>query len=130
METNRIVEHAKFVERLTNPNFRVAVPTLPLLHAAMGLVTESAEIMDAMRKAAMTGELPDTINLAEEAGDILFYLQMLAARLNVSLEEIASLNMAKLRRRYPEGFDVSHFKHRDLAAERSVLESHRPGCTP
>ena len=49
----------------------------------------------------------------EELGDLLWFAAELADVLGVSLETVAGLNIDKLRRRYPEGFDAEHSLHRE-----------------
>ena len=50
-------------------------------HAAMGMVTEAAELMDAVKKSKIYGRPIDRVNLVEEAGDIMWYLAILADEL-------------------------------------------------
>ena len=45
-------------------------------------------------------------NRREELGDILWYLTWLCSEFGLSLEEVANANIAKLRKRYPDGFSV------------------------
>lgn len=46
----------------------------------------------------------DPQQLADELGDILWYLSSLATDYDLSLAKIAQANVAKLRARYPDGF--------------------------
>lgn len=91
-------------------------------HAVMGLVTEAAECMDALKKAKIYGRELDTVNLVEEAGDIMWYLAILADELGVSFEDMWQKNIAKLRVRFPEKYTEELVENRDLIAERAVLE--------
>lgn len=91
-------------------------------HAVMGLVTESAECMDALKKSKIYGKELDTVNLVEEAGDIMWYLAILADELGVSFEDMWEKNIAKLRVRFPEKYTDHHAENRDLATERATLE--------
>ena len=84
-------------------------------HAVMGLVTEAAECMDALKKAKIYGRELDLVNLKEEAGDIMWYLAVLADELGVSFEEIWEKNIAKLKTRYPEKYTDEHAINRDTA---------------
>lgn len=47
---------------------------LDLLHCATGLVTESAELVDAIKKHVFYGKPLDVVNIKEEIGDILWYI--------------------------------------------------------
>ena len=57
--------------------------------------------------------------IAEEIGDVLWYCAELASGINRSLDEIAEMNIEKLRKRYPDGFDSERSVHR---AEYEVIE--------
>ena len=94
-----------------------------LLHAGMGLATESAEFLDALKKAIYYGKKLDKVNLAEEMGDILWYCAIALDELGVSFEEVMEKNIAKLEARYPEKFTEEKAENRDLEAERKILES-------
>jgi len=94
-----------------------------LLHAAIGLVTESGELLDAIKKAAFYGKALDTTNIKEEAGDILWYLALLFNAIGTSFESEQERVINKLKVRFPEKFNEDHAEHRDLVAERKVLET-------
>jgi NTP pyrophosphatase (non-canonical NTP hydrolase) len=91
-------------------------------HAAMGVVTEAGELMSAIKKAKIYGKPLDKVNLIEEAGDVMWYLAILADDLGVSFEEMWEKNIAKLRLRYPEKYTDEQCENRDLEGERKILE--------
>lgn len=93
-----------------------------LLHAAMGLSTESAELLDAFKKHLFYGKHLDIINFREELGDILWYVALALDELDVSFETCARLVIDKLRVRYPERFTEQRAENRNLIAERDALE--------
>lgn len=78
---------------------------LRLLNAVMGMVGESAETLEHMKKVVFQGHELDPGKLIEEAGDTLWYIAKLARECGVTLEDIAEGNINKLKARYPEGFD-------------------------
>ncbi len=92
-------------------------------HGIMGIVTEAGELMDAIKKSKIYGKPLDRVNLVEEAGDVMWYLAILADELGVSFEEIWEKNIQKLQKRYPEKYTHDHALNRDLATERKTLES-------
>lgn len=96
--------------------------TLRVLHAAMGLVTEAGEIMDALKKHLIYGKPIDIVNLMEEHGDSDWYKALLAKACGYSFEEAMERNIEKLRKRFPEKFSSERALNRDLNAERNVLE--------
>ncbi len=93
-----------------------------LLHAAMGLTTESGEFLDALKKHLFYGKPLDLVNLREEIGDIMWYLAIACDALGTDFETEQARNVAKLRKRYPEKFDAGQAIERDLDAERAILE--------
>lgn len=93
-----------------------------LLHAAMGLLTEAGEFMEAVFPV-VTGDKPmDRINLSEEIQDGWWYQQIALDVLGLSPDEMRERNIAKLRVRYPEKFDADKANNRDLDKEREKLE--------
>ena len=50
--------------------------------------------------------------MAEEGGDLLWYIAELASGLGITLEELAQRNVDKLKGRYPDGFDPERSIHR------------------
>jgi len=66
------------------------------------------------------------VNAREEAGDLLWYLALIARALGTDLETIARTNIEKLRTRYPGKFTAEAALNRDLEAERKTLEELSP----
>jgi len=91
-------------------------------HAAMGLVTESAEIMDAVKKYAQYGKPFDRANLIEELGDVMWYAHLLADELHTTIQHAMQVNADKLKKRYGDKFTEEAALNRDLKSERGVLE--------
>lgn len=71
---------------------------------ALGLAGETGELVDTIKKVVYhkRGGLQD--KLVEEAGDVLFYLSQVLWDYNITLEQVMETNVAKLNRRYPNGF--------------------------
>jgi NTP pyrophosphatase (non-canonical NTP hydrolase) len=93
-----------------------------LLHAGMGMVTESAEFVDVLKKYMMYGKPMDKTNLAEEVGDQLWYIAIACDVLGVKLEDLMANNIQKLRTRYPNKFTSYDAVNRNLDAERDILD--------
>lgn len=87
---------------------RTANPALSererLLDAAAGLAEESGEVLGQVRKHVLQGRMLDRVRLTEELGDTLWCIAIAAQAAGVSLSEVARVNQAKLRARYPNGF--------------------------
>jgi NTP pyrophosphatase (non-canonical NTP hydrolase) len=77
-----------------------------LINSVMGLCGESGEAIDIVKKWLAQGHELDKERLAKELGDIAWYLAEAATVLEIPLEEILIANIEKLKKRYPEGFDV------------------------
>ncbi|EJS58448.1 hypothetical protein ICE_01857 [Bacillus cereus BAG1X1-2] len=84
-------------------------------NAALGLTGEAGEVADIVKKAIYHGhgfqpshcpgeEDGNTYKLVLELGDILYYLSIMAHELGYTLQDIAEMNIAKLAKRYPDGF--------------------------
>lgn len=81
--------------------------------ALFGLAGEVGELCDHYKKYMHQGHDIDYDHMAEEAGDVLWYLAEIADALDVTLEHIARRNIAKLRNRYPDGFDPERSRDRE-----------------
>ena len=114
-----------FAEHLEDANVPV-----DLFHGILGLLTETAEIGEALSNALPTISEPkplDQVNLREEIGDCLWYLAVMAKSLGTTLEDCAKVNTAKLRKRYPDNFTEDAANNRDLEGERAILEADQRG---
>jgi len=97
-----------------------------LLHAGMGITTESGEFLDMLKKHIFYGKELDTINLKEELGDLLFYIALAMDELGTTFEEVMKINFEKLSARYPNKFTKEDATNRDLDKEREILEQGYP----
>lgn len=77
-----------------------------LINSVMGLCGESGEAIDIVKKWLAQGHELDKERLAKELGDIAWYLAEAATALDLSLEQILQANIDKLKKRYPDGFEV------------------------
>jgi len=100
-------QYSRFHTSVENTPDHMADHTLSfqrLLHASIGLSTESAELLDVCKKH-MYGKqvtLNDTHveNMREECGDVFFYLWLAMTALEYSFEDMLRDNIAKLSKRY------------------------------
>lgn len=83
-----------------------------LLNGVMGLCGEAGEAIDIVKKHLHQGHALDRDALKKELGDIAWYLAETAYALDIPLEEILTANLAKLKQRYPEGFDAKKSMNR------------------
>jgi NTP pyrophosphatase (non-canonical NTP hydrolase) len=75
-----------------------------LAAAGLGAVGEAGEIAEHIKKHIAHGHELDREKLIKEIGDELWYLAELASLLDVDLATIATKNIEKLKKRYPDGF--------------------------
>jgi NTP pyrophosphatase (non-canonical NTP hydrolase) len=95
-----------------------------IVHALMGLQTETGEFADHYKRAIFYNKPYDRTNAAEEIGDILWYTAIILDVLGLTFEECMQANIAKLTKRYPNKFNEQDAVNRNLEGERSTLEAH------
>jgi len=77
-----------------------------IMNAILGLNGEAGEVADVMKKHLFQGHDLNKEKLIDEVGDIMWYVALLADGLGVTMEDFAEVNVAKLKKRYPEGFSA------------------------
>lgn len=93
-------------ERTANPHDGA------LVNYALGIAGEAGEVADMVKKAVFHGHELDMNDMRKELGDVLWYLSNIAAQVEIDLEEVAMMNIIKLKERYPDGFDTEKSKNR------------------
>ena len=83
-----------------------------LMNGVMGLNGEAGECIDMVKKHLFQGHPLDTSKLAEELGDVAWYLAVTARAIDYDLETILKMNVQKLKERYPDGFDEERSNNR------------------
>lgn len=81
-------------------------------HALFGMASEVGEI-HAIYQKVYQGHAMDYMQVVDEMGDLMWFMAELADAIGVSLDDVADHNIAKLKKRYPRGFDVEHSVHRE-----------------
>ncbi|RXM68373.1 nucleoside triphosphate pyrophosphohydrolase family protein [Clostridium tetani] len=74
-----------------------------LINGVMGLTGESGEVIDIVKKYLYQGHELNYNKIIDELGDTLWYINLIANSINMSLEDIAKYNIDKLQKRYPKG---------------------------
>ena len=82
------------------------IPLEQLNEGALGLVAESGEVADLVKKHLYQGHPFKKDKLIEELGDVMWYIALLCYSQNLSLHDIMQGNINKLEQRYPNGFSV------------------------
>jgi len=93
-----------------------------LLHASLGAATEAGEILEQARDVLSSDGQPDLENVAEEVGDLMYYLARLADVCDTSLLEIMQSNNRKLRERFPDSFVEEDALDRDTDVEKQAMD--------
>jgi len=75
-----------------------------LFNGALGLNGEAGEVADMVKKYVFHGHKLNLDDLIKEIGDVCWYLALTCHSLDISLEDVMSKNIEKLKKRYPEGF--------------------------
>ena len=83
-----------------------------IVNGVLGLCGESGECADMIKKHKFQGHVLDVEHLAKELGDVAWYLAVSAYAIGYDLETILQMNVDKLRKRYPDGFDSNLSQHR------------------
>ncbi len=84
-----------------------------LTEGVMGLSGEAGECIDLLKKHILQGHVFDSERFAEELGDVAWYLAISANAIGYNLETVLQMNIDKLRKRYPDGFDIKRSVNRD-----------------
>lgn len=79
---------------------------------ALGVCGESGEAGDVVKKYLFHGHELDRLKLQIELGDVLWYVAVLCHALGVNMSDVATGNVDKLKRRYPEGFSPTASRER------------------
>ena len=88
-----------------------------LRNAVYGLNGEAGEVIDLLKKHEFQGHELDKEKLIDEAGDVAWYIALLAQALGMTLQDILQHNVNKLMKRYPNGFDKSRSINRTPSDE-------------
>ena len=76
------------------------------LNGALGLNGEAGEVADMVKKHLFQGHPIDFEHMAKELGDVAWYVAVTAYAIGYDLEKILQMNVDKLRKRYPNGFEA------------------------
>lgn len=83
-----------------------------LMCSALGLAGEAGEYVDLVKKVYEQGRVLDRDKAIKELGDVLFYVQLAAMALDVSVSDVVQVLKTKLEARYPDGFSTVASKNR------------------
>lgn len=78
-----------------------------LANAGLGISDEAGDVAGLVKKMLYQGHPANPIKIANEMGDVLWYLALLATTMGFSLGDVAEANVKKLEQRYPKGFSAA-----------------------
>jgi len=106
----------EMIQRLVDIEKTYGINPSLLMTAAIGLSSESGEFIEIVKKAVFQGKPLDKdvqFHLKRELGDIMWYVANACRALDLTLDDIVSENVDKLKSRYPGGeFDVHYSENR------------------
>lgn len=101
-----------FVNNIHGPNVNVPL----MLTGAMGLCSETGELMEIVKKVVFQGKslnIETHYHMMREMGDIIWYWINMCRALELDPNVVIEENIKKLESRYPGGkFDVHNSEHR------------------
>lgn len=80
---------------------------------AMGLAGEAGEYVEHVKKVRFHDHDENHDAAAKELGDVLWYLAVAAKQRGLTLEQVAVMNIDKLKARYPFKFDAKRSQKRE-----------------
>ena len=122
---------SKFAEKIltlelmpywVSPDVNKDSEALNIIHAIIGKATEAGELLEALLHSS-EGKPFDETNALEEVGDGLWYDALLLRAIGSNFSEAQQVNIAKLRKRFPNAFTEFDANNRDLFEERKILEN-------
>lgn len=101
----------------------------PVVGFALGLVGETGEVVDDIKKRIYHGRDIPLQHTAEELGDVLWYVANIATQYGFNLDDIVAQNMKKLKNRYPGKYseDVGAHPTVSIADEPIILQLKNEG---
>lgn len=95
-----------------------------ITHAILGMANEVGELSKLVKGHIYHGRNLDKVWMAEEIGDLLWYVALICNALDLDMGNIMKANIAKLKARYPYKYDDQKANNRDKDAERSAIRDH------
>lgn len=87
-----------------------------LLLAALGIAGESGEVVDHIKKMVYHDHPIDLDALTKEVGDLMWYVAYLLDTAGIAMDDVLAANIAKLKARYPDGWDSARSRNRGETA--------------
>ena len=99
-------------------------PEQLISNLVFGLCGEAGEVADMLKKVIFHKHPFDKEKLKKELGDCTWYLFMIAEFYDLDMAEIAQLNIDKLWKRYPNGFNHEDSRKRQDVYSNEPISEH------
>lgn len=83
-----------------------------IINGILGLSGEVGEFADMIKKWIFHNKTLDITHAKKELGDVMWYIAMICESFGWSFDEIMQMNIDKLKKRYPDGFDTEKANNR------------------
>ena len=83
-----------------------------IVNGCLGLTGEAGEFADIVKKWVFHEKPLNMEHAKKELGDVLWYAALICDSFGWELDEVMSLNIEKLQKRYPEGFTPEQANNR------------------
>ena len=103
MKKNKKLGFNKYQDKTIEYHFCKGGPVVEKTVHVLGLAGEAGEIVEKYKKHLRDGTPLDTLDLAKEISDVMFYCAAVSADIGWSLQDIAELGLAKLKDRKKRG---------------------------
>ena len=98
-------------------------PNTVIYHGVIGCCILSGDMLDIVKKSLFYSRELSISDIKHRLISIMWNIRVILEINQWTLEEVMELNIAKLRKRYPEQFRDDLAENRNLKAERDVLEN-------
>lgn len=95
-----------------------------MAHWLLGLTEEAGEVSGLIKHKYFHNEPISVLSIAEELGDVLWYVGVICTTLGISLDDVAKANVAKLDIRFDREYDDNKVidRHKKDMIVRQVYE--------
>jgi NTP pyrophosphatase (non-canonical NTP hydrolase) len=122
METNNEIRDNRThdIDSYQEETARTASTNVDAINCCFGLIGESGEVVDTVKKQLYQGHPYDKTRdkIVDELGDVMWYICRFAACYDIKMSDVLQFNVNKLRKRYPDGFSTERSLNREVEEEK------------
>ena len=101
--------------QMNDTEFSISMPRTFILRDVVGISGEAGELLDLVKKLVFHNhKLDDNMHnkMKKELGDVMWYVAALCNDMGWNLKDVMDMNIEKLQKRYPDGWDEERSKKR------------------